>query len=75
VVVKHQVTIIGQSDYPSLMPLDASRMFGKNVTNFLDLLIDEEGSLKLNFDDEIVRGTCITNDGRIVNERIKSIIE
>jgi NAD(P) transhydrogenase subunit alpha len=75
IVIKHQVTIIGQSDYPSLMPLDASRMFGKNVTNFLDLLIDDEGNLKLDFNDEIVRGTCITHEGKIVNERVKSIIE
>ncbi len=74
-VVKHGVTIIGQSNYPSQMPKDASKMFGKNVSNFLELLIDEDGSLKLDFNDEVVRGTCITHQGEIYNERVKSVIE
>ncbi len=68
-------TVIGQSDYPSLTPLDASRMFGKNVFNFLKLIIDENGDLNLNFEDEIVRGTCITHNGELYNERVKTIIE
>ncbi|WP_423128444.1 Re/Si-specific NAD(P)(+) transhydrogenase subunit alpha [Gaoshiqia sp. Z1-71] len=74
-VVKHGVTIIGQSNYPAQMPKDASKMFGKNVSNFLELLIAGDGSLKLDFNDEIVRGTCITHQGEIYNERVKSVIE
>ncbi|MGE4586341.1 MAG: NAD(P) transhydrogenase subunit alpha [Mangrovibacterium sp.] len=70
-VIKHGVTITGQSNYPSQMPKDASRMFGKNTTNFLELLIAEDGSLKLNFEDEIVRGTCITHQGQLQSELIK----
>ncbi|MBN1822293.1 MAG: Re/Si-specific NAD(P)(+) transhydrogenase subunit alpha [Prolixibacteraceae bacterium] len=69
------VTIIGQSNYPAQMPLDASRMFGKNVINFLKLIIGEEGELKLNFEDDIVKGTCITHQKEIFNERVKSVIE
>lgn len=69
------VTIIGQSNYPAQMPVDASRMFGKNVLNFLKLIIGEEGALNLNFEDDIVKGTCITNEGEIYNERVKSVIE
>jgi len=65
-------TIIGQSNYPAQTPLDASRMFGKNVFNFLKLIIGEEGALNLNFEDEIVKGTCITHQGEILNERVKS---
>jgi NAD(P) transhydrogenase subunit alpha len=68
-VVKHGVTIIGQSNYPALMPKDASKMFGKNTCNFLELLIDQDGGLKLDFDDEIIRATCITHQGTIYNER------
>ncbi len=74
-VVEHGVTIIGQSNYPSLMPVDASKMFGKNILNFLEVLINEEGELKLNFDDDIIKGTCITHEGEIINERVKSIIQ
>ena len=69
------ITIIGESNYPAKMPLDASRMFGKNVFNFLKLIIGDDGSLNLNFDDEIVKGTCITHQGEIYNERVKSVIE
>ncbi|SMO73319.1 NAD(P) transhydrogenase subunit alpha [Saccharicrinis carchari] len=74
-VVHKGVTIIGQSNYPAQMPVDASRMFGKNVFNFLKLIIGEEGTLNLNFDDDIVKGTCITHQGEVLNERVKSIIE
>jgi len=74
-IVHKGVTIIGQSNYPAQKPLDASRMFGKNVLNFMKLIIGEEGALNLNFEDDIVKGTCITNKGEIYNERVKSVIE
>ncbi len=74
-VVHNGVSIIGQSNYPARMPLDASRMFGKNVMNFLALIISKEGGLNLNFDDDIVKGTCITHGGELFNERVKSVIE
>lgn len=74
-VIHNGVKIIGQSNYPSLMPVDASKMFGKNLFNFLQLIITPEGGLNLNFEDDIVRGTCITHNGEILNERVKSIIE
>ncbi|VAW23134.1 NAD(P) transhydrogenase alpha subunit [hydrothermal vent metagenome] len=74
-VVTNGVTIIGQSNYPAQMPLDASRMFGKNVLNFLKLIIGEEGALNLNFEDDLVKGTCITHQKEVCNERVKSIIE
>ncbi len=73
-VVFNEITIIGNSDYPSEMPFDASSMFSKNVTNFLKLLIDENGKLNLNYEDEIIKGTCLTHHGAVVNERIKSLI-
>ena len=74
-IMHEGVTIVGQSNYPAQMPVDASRMFGKNVLNFLKLIIGEEGALNLNFEDDIVKGTCITNKGEIYNERVKSVIE
>jgi NAD(P) transhydrogenase subunit alpha len=75
IVIHNGVTIIGQSNYPAKKPVDASRMFGKNVLNFMKLMIGNDGSLNLNFEDEIVKGTCITNKGEIYNERVKSVIE
>ncbi|MDX8340360.1 Re/Si-specific NAD(P)(+) transhydrogenase subunit alpha [Draconibacterium sp. IB214405] len=75
VVVHNGVSIIGQSNYPAQKPIDASRMFGKNVLNFMKLMIGEEGELNLNFEDDIVKGTCITHAKEIYNERVKSVIE
>ncbi|WP_297087854.1 NAD(P) transhydrogenase subunit alpha [uncultured Draconibacterium sp.] len=74
-VVYKGVTIVGQSNYPAQKPIDASRMFGKNVLNFMKLMIEEDGALNLNFEDDIVKGTCITHAKELYNERVKSIIE
>ena len=65
------VTIIGNSNLASTVPSDASKMLGNNYLNFLNLMIDDEGKLNLDVDDEIVQHTCITRDGAIVNERLK----
>jgi H+-translocating NAD(P) transhydrogenase subunit alpha len=70
-----KVTIIGQSDYPSTMPIDASTMFGNNVVNFLKLLIDNDGKLTLDFEDEIIHESCVVHQKEIYNKKIKSIIE
>jgi NAD(P) transhydrogenase subunit alpha len=69
----NQVSIIGNSNFPSEMPFDSSSMFGKNIINFMKLIV-EEGNLNLNFDDEIVAGTCLVHDKNLVNERIKNIL-
>jgi proton-translocating NAD(P)+ transhydrogenase subunit alpha len=68
----NQVRILGKSDYPSDLPTDASRMFGKNVLNFLKLIIDEEGKMNLDFEDDIVKGTCLTKNKEIVFEKLKA---
>lgn len=73
-VAKEGVTIVGNSSYPSEMPNDASRMYGNNLINFLKLLIDEKGELKLDFEDEIVHGTCMVHEKEIKSDWLKSII-
>lgn len=73
-IVHNGVTIIGNSFLPSTMPADASKMFGKNVVNFLKLIIDKEGNLNLNWDDNLVKGICVTHNKEIVNERVKNFI-
>ncbi|MGC8864876.1 MAG: Re/Si-specific NAD(P)(+) transhydrogenase subunit alpha [Bacteroidales bacterium] len=74
-VVHNGVKIIGNSFFPSEMPTDASRMLGKNYLNFLKLIIAKDGSLNLNWDDDLVKGTAVTFNGEIVHERIKAAIE
>lgn len=68
------VTIIGNSNLPSTIPADASKMFGKNVLNFLKLIITKEGNINLNFEDDIVKGSCITHNKEVVNERVKQTL-
>ena len=69
--VQHNgVTIIGNSALPAMMPSDASKVYSKNVLNFLKLIIDKEGNVNLNFEDDLVKGTAITHGGKIVNERV-----
>jgi NAD(P) transhydrogenase subunit alpha len=59
-VVYNGVTIIGNSNLPATMPYDASKMYGKNICNFLQLIIDKEGKLNLNMEDDLVKGTLIS---------------
>ena len=73
-VVHNGVTIVGNSNLPSTMPSDASKLYGKNILNFLNLLLTKEGTLHLNWDDDLVKGACITHNGDVVNERVKSLI-
>ncbi|MHA7102521.1 Re/Si-specific NAD(P)(+) transhydrogenase subunit alpha [Roseivirga pacifica] len=73
-VVKEGVTIIGDSNLATTMPADASKMFGKNVINFLKLLIADEGSLNLNWEDEIVAKTCVTHSGEVKSEGVNKIL-
>jgi len=68
------VTIIGKSDYPSGMPTDASRMFGSNIINLLKIMIDKEGKLILNLEDEIIHETTAVNAGEYVSRRVKQML-
>ncbi len=74
VIIEHDVTIVGESNYPSSMPRDASQMFGKNMINFLKLIIGEEGELNLNWEDDLVTGTCVTHEKEIKHARVKEFM-
>lgn len=71
-VVQYGVTIVGNSSLQSTMPSDASKLYGKNILNFLQLIISKEGQLNLNWEDDLVKGSCITHGGQIVHERMKT---
>jgi NAD(P) transhydrogenase subunit alpha len=68
------VSIVGNSYLPASMPSDASKLYGKNVLNFLQLIITKEGELNLNFEDDLVKGTCIAYDGKLTNERVSALL-
>ena len=73
-LIHSQVKIIGDSNLTARMASDASSMFARNVFNFLKLLITADGGLTLNFNDDIVKGTCLTHQGQIVNDNVKKAL-
>ena len=70
-VVRHDVKIAAPLNLPASMPEHASQLFARNVQALLELFVDEEGNLSLDFDDEIVAGACIPHGGEIKNERAR----
>ena len=68
------VKIIGNSNLPATMPSDASKLYGKNIINFLKLIITKEGGFNLNWEDDLVRETCIVHDGKITNARVAALL-
>ncbi|MDQ6758100.1 MAG: Re/Si-specific NAD(P)(+) transhydrogenase subunit alpha [Bacteroidota bacterium] len=72
--IHNGVTIVGNSNLPGTMPYDASKLYGKNILNFLQLIIDKNGKVNLNFEDDLVKGTCIAHDGKITNERVQNLV-
>ena len=73
-IMHNGVTIIGNSALAATAPADASKLYSKNLLNFSKLIINKEGGINLNFEDDIVKGTCIAHDGKIVNERVNSLV-
>ncbi len=68
VVHKHGVTIIGEANTPSSLATASSSLYARNLTSFLTPLIDKETkALKIDFNDEVVSGTCLTHEGKIVH--------
>ena len=68
------IWIDGTSNIPSTVSLHASQLYARNITNLLHHL-DGEGRLKLDFEDEITRGCCVTHAGQVVNERARQMME
>jgi NAD(P) transhydrogenase subunit alpha len=73
-VVVNGVSIVGNSQLAASMPSDASKLYGKNVLNFLQLILTKEGALHLNWEDDLVKGCCVTHDGNIVHERVAALL-
>ena len=73
-VVKHDVTIAAPLNLPGDMPDHASQLYSRNVSALLELMVDDEGALKLDFEDAVIAGACITRDGEIVHEGAKQAV-
>ena len=73
-IVENGVIIIGKTDYPSDMSTDASKMFGNNVINLLKIMVDKEGDLVLNLEDDIIKGTIAVHRNEYVGQRVKQLL-
>jgi len=71
IVTKHGVKIVGHLNMPGRIAEDASKLFARNLLNFLTPMIDKETrELKIDMEDEIVAGTLITRDGAVVHPKL-----
>lgn len=73
-VERHGVSVIGPVNLAASVPVDASRMYSKNVTTLFRHLFPKPGTTP-DFNDEIVKGSCITRGGAIVNEQVKTALQ
>jgi NAD(P) transhydrogenase subunit alpha len=67
-VIKHGVTIVGETNLPALVAADASALYARNVLDFLKLVINKEGALHIDMEDDIVAACLVTRDGAVVKK-------
>jgi NAD(P) transhydrogenase subunit alpha len=73
VVEKHGVKIVGHANVPSRTAVDSTALYAKNLLNLVQLLVDKETkTLKINWEDEIVKGVALTRDGQVIHPNFKS---
>src|ERR1051326_8156009 len=73
VVVRHGVTIHGPTNLPATSPAHASQLYARNVSELPRELV-KDGALKLDFQDEIVKGACVTHGGEVVGDAVKAAL-
>ena len=67
-VIKHGVTLVGETNLPALVAADASALYARNVLDFLKLIINKEGALHIDMEDDIVAACLMTRDGAVVKK-------
>ncbi len=74
-VIENGVKILGPKNITSTVANNASQMYGKNIENLLKHLLDDEGGLQLDYEDEIIRETVVSHDGEVTNPRLRGLLE
>ena len=64
-VIKHGVTLVGETNLPALVAADASSLYARNVLDFLKLVLPKEGELKIDLEDDIVAACLMTQNGEV----------
>ncbi|MBN2689074.1 MAG: Re/Si-specific NAD(P)(+) transhydrogenase subunit alpha [Gammaproteobacteria bacterium] len=73
VVIHNGVTIVGGKDMASSLATHASEMFARNIFNFISPMLTDEGELKIDWEDEVIKGALATRDGEITHEAFKEL--
>ncbi|HEX5226040.1 MAG TPA: Re/Si-specific NAD(P)(+) transhydrogenase subunit alpha [Solirubrobacteraceae bacterium] len=74
-VVRHDVKIVSPLNLPAAMAEHSSQLFARNVLALLELFVAEDGSMQLDFEDEIVKGACVVREGQVVHEGARAALE
>ena len=73
--IDHQgVKVLGPCNLSSDIPVHASEMFSRNIVAFLQLMIDSNGQLRIDMDDEIIRDTLIARKRQVVSNRVRELL-
>ena len=68
------VTIVGATNVPAMLPIDASQLYAHNVVNLFRYLYPATGA-RPESTDELVKGACVTRDGEIVHEMLQASLK
>jgi NAD(P) transhydrogenase subunit alpha len=74
VTTPNGVTIISPDNLPATMPAGASAFYARNISSLL-LGMVKDGSLNLDFEDEVTKATVITKDGAVVSDAVKKLLD
>lgn len=75
-VVDHNgVQIAGLVNIAASLPVHASEMYAKNIMNFLELFSRDGAALSIDWNDDIIKGSLLTRDGRIANDAVRKLVE
>ena len=72
-VKRDGVTILAPTNLPGSVPVHASQLYSRNVTAFLNLLI-KDGELHLDMKDDVIGPSCVTHEGKWVNQRVAAAV-
>ncbi len=75
VVEKNGVTLVGHLNMPSRLAADASALYARNILNLLKLIIDDKGTLAIDWDDEIIKGLALSKDGKVIHPALSTPAE
>jgi NAD(P) transhydrogenase subunit alpha len=73
-VIEQGVTVLGPMNVPASVPRHASEMYARNIATLLKNMVNKEGNLNIDLNDEITRDTLVTRGGEVVNGKVQALL-